>query len=42
MDYASNEPAIITFSIRYDNALQTTGGSVGTSVPRTNGGVITG
>ena len=42
MDYGSNEPVTITMSIRYDNAIQTTGGGVGTSVPRTNGGVITG
>lgn len=42
MDYGSNDPVTITMSIRYDNALQTSGGGVGTSVPRTNGGVITG
>ena len=42
MDYGSNDPVTITMSIRYDNAIQTTGGGVGTSVPRTNGGVITG
>lgn len=42
VDYGSNDPVTITMSIRYDNALQTTGGGVGSSVPRTNGGVITG
>lgn len=42
MDYSSNDPATITLSLRYDNALQTSGGGVGTSVTRTNGGVITG
>lgn len=42
VDYNSNDPVTITMSIRYDNALQTTGGGVGASVPRTNGGVITG
>ena len=42
-DYSSNDPMTITLSIRYDNAVQTTQpGGVGTSVPRTNGGVITG
>jgi hypothetical protein len=41
-DYSSNDPMTITMSIRYDNALQTSGGGVGTSVTRTNGGVITG
>jgi hypothetical protein len=42
MDYGSNDPVTITMSIRYDNAIQTTGGGVGTAVNRTNGGVITG
>lgn len=41
VDYGSNDPVTITMSIRYDNAIQTTGG-VGSTVPRTNGGVITG
>ncbi len=41
-DYSSNDPMTITMSLRYDNALQTTGGGVGTAVTRTNGGVITG
>lgn len=41
-DYSSNDPMTITMSIRYDNALQTTGGGVGTSVSRTNGTTITG
>ena len=43
LDYGSNDPVTITMSIRYDNALQTTGtGGVGNPVSRTNGGVITG
>ena len=43
LDYGSNDPVTITMSIRYDNALQTTGtGGVGNPVTRTNGGVITG
>ena len=42
VDYGSNDPVTITMSIRYDNAIQTTGGGVGTAVTRTNGGVITG
>jgi len=46
MDYNANDPATITCSIRYDNALQiasgTSPGGVGNPVPRTNGGVITG
>jgi hypothetical protein len=41
VDYGSNDPVTITMAIRYDNAIQTTGG-VGSTVPRTNGGVITG
>jgi hypothetical protein len=42
VDYGSNEPVIITMSIRYDNALQTTTpGGVGNPVPRTNNGVAT-
>lgn len=31
MDYGSNEPVTIQISLRYDNALQTTGGGVGTT-----------
>jgi hypothetical protein len=42
MDYGSNDPVTVTMSIRYDNAIQTTGGGVGENVGRTNGGVITG
>lgn len=42
VDYGSNDPVTITMSIRYDNALQTSGGGVGATVTRTNGGVITG
>jgi len=42
VDYGSNEPVIITLSVRYDNALQTTTpGGVGNPVPRTNNGVAT-
>lgn len=42
MDYSSNDPATITMSLRYDNAIQTVGGGVGAAVTRTNGGVVTG
>lgn len=31
MDYGSNEPVTIQMTLRYDNALQTTGGGVGTT-----------
>jgi hypothetical protein len=31
VDYGSNEPVTITMTLRYDNALQTTGGGVGTT-----------
>jgi hypothetical protein len=42
VDYGSNDPVMITMSIRYDNALQTTTpGGVGNPVPRTNNGVAT-
>lgn len=41
-NYANNEPMTIAMTIRMDNALQTTGGGVGTSVPRGTGTVITG
>lgn len=42
-NYGNNDAMTITMSIRYDNALQTTSpGGVGTPVPRTNGGVVTG
>ena len=42
VDYGSNEPVVITMSVRYDNALQTTTpGGVGNPVPRTNNGVAT-
>lgn len=42
-NYANNDAMTITMSIRYDNAIQTTSpGGVGTPVPRTNGGVVTG
>ena len=41
-NYGNNEAMTITMSIRMDNALQTTGGGVGTAVPRGTGTVITG
>jgi hypothetical protein len=42
VDYGNNEPVVITMSVRYDNALQTTTpGGVGNPVPRTNNGVAT-
>lgn len=41
-NYSNNEAMTITMSIRMDNALQTTGGGVGTAVPRGTGTVITG
>ena len=42
VDYGTNEPVVITMSVRYDNALQTTTpGGVGKPVPRTNNGVAT-
>ena len=42
VDYGSNEPVVITMSVSYDNALQTTTpGGVGNPVPRTNNGVAT-
>lgn len=31
MDYGSNDPVTISMTLRYDNALQTTGGAVGTT-----------
>ena len=36
MDYGSNDPVTITMSIRYDNALQTVGGSVGSETGLTS------
>jgi hypothetical protein len=42
-DYTSNDPATITLTLRYDNALETpTGSGVGTAVTRTIGATITG
>lgn len=41
-DYSSNDPMTITLSLRYDNALQTTGGGVGAPVTRTTGTTLTG
>lgn len=43
MDYASNDPVEINISMRYDNAIQTPGGTgIGTNVGRTLGVVTTG
>jgi hypothetical protein len=43
VNYATNEPATIQLTIRYDNALQTPlGGGIGSTVARTLGTVITG
>ena len=43
LDYASQEPAMITMSIRFDNAVQTPlGDGVGSSVARTLGQTVTG
>ena len=42
-NYATNDPMTITMTIRYDNALQTPGGTgLGTAVARTLGSTITG
>jgi hypothetical protein len=43
VDYGSNEMVTITMSIRYDNALQTTGGGVGAAgITQFNTAAITG
>jgi hypothetical protein len=43
VNYATNDPATISLTIRYDNALQTpTGSGIGATVTRTLGTVITG
>lgn len=43
MNYATNEPATVALTVRYDNAIQTpTGTGVGTAVARTIGSTITG
>jgi len=42
VNYGSNDAVTITMSIRYDNAIQTTGGGVGATVTRTNGTTATG
>lgn len=43
MNYATNEPATIALTVRFDNALQTpTGTGVGAAVARTIGSTITG
>ena len=43
LDYASQDPANITMSIRFDNAVQTPlGEGIGSSVARTVGQVVTG
>jgi hypothetical protein len=43
MNYATNDPATIALTIRFDNALQTPQGTgIGTAVARTIGTTITG
>ena len=43
LNYATNDPATINLTIKYDNAIQTpTGTGVGTAVARTIGSTITG
>ena len=43
VDYGSNDMVTITMSIRYDNAIQTTGGGVGApGITEFNIGAITG
>lgn len=43
VNYASNEPATIAMTIRFDNAIQTPlGNGIGTDVGRTLGSVVTG
>ena len=43
LDYASQEPAQVTLSVRFDNAVQTPlGDGIGSSVARTVGQVVTG
>ena len=43
LNYATSEPATITMSIRFDNAVQTPlGAGVGSTVARTIGEVVTG
>jgi len=43
LDYASQEPAQVTLSVRFDNAVQTPlGEGIGSSVARTVGQVVTG
>jgi len=42
-NYATNDPMTVALTIRYDNALQTPGGTgIGTAVGRTLGTTITG
>ena len=40
--YSANEPVTVALAIRYDNAIQTTGGGIGTNVGRTLNSLITG
>ena len=43
MDYASSDPAMITLTLQYDNAIQTPSGTgIGTAVGRTVGTLVTG
>jgi len=40
--YSANEPVTIALSIRYDNAIQSQGGGIGTAVGRTLNSLVTG
>ena len=40
--YSANEPVTIALSIRYDNAIQSQGGGIGTTVGRTLNSLVTG
>ena len=40
--YSANEPVTVSLSIRYDNAIQSQGGGIGTAVGRTLNSLVTG
>tara|TARA_B110000238_G_scaffold97176_1_gene105974 strand:- start:27 stop:656 length:630 start_codon:yes stop_codon:yes gene_type:complete len=40
--YSANEPVTVALSIRYDNAIQSQGGGIGTAVGRTINSLVTG
>ena len=40
--YSANEPVTVSLSIRYDNAIQSQGGGIGTAVGRTINSLVTG